>query len=586
MKTTELADISGQERSTPFLDRASSSGLIKSGYGILLVLLLVLVVGSYVAINLLGETIREKARATEQSLLISDFTEDLFEARIAALSYTFSNDPARIEEVTSNIEEMLTDDRLSASGESQDIVATLTADILPAVRAYKTAFENVVEQAEVMEELIAEWDLLESAMRQSLGAFRQAAADRGESDVAYAAASAMEKVLLGRYATTRFMLTGQTDALSDAQTHFADAMDQINTLETMFFSAPFATEFSELRGYLSAMTDLLPGLQSAQDTRNQITEDVLDAAGMRLQNELEHSAEMLADTLLSAGGSATELASSTTTLLAVFGALITVVATVIASLVSSKVNGRLRNLAETTDALVAGDLDTPISGVDRKDETGRLAQALVLFRDGNRDARARRVRVAEEQKDREHVVAALSQALASLSSGDLNTRMPEPFAEEYETLRHDFNTAAERLSDALKEIVSQTGDIQVGATSLSQAADELARRTEGQAAALEETGATIVQLSESVNDTASGADKANSFVISARQEAEFSQTVVADTVAAMNKIQTTSNEVSQIIGVIDDLAFQTNLLALNAGCLLYTSPSPRDRTRSRMPSSA
>jgi methyl-accepting chemotaxis protein len=167
--------------------------------------------------------------------------------------------------------------------------------------------------------------------------------------------------------------------------------------------------------------------------------------------------------------------------------------------------------------------------------------------------------------DQETVVSALGAALARMSRGDLDCMISQPFPSQYEPLRGHFNALAEQLADTLGQVSVGTGGISANADQISQAADDLSRRTEQQAASLEETAAALDQITATVKKTASGARQANQAVASAKDEAERSGVVVSDAVGAMGKIEKSSSEISQIIGVIDEIAFQTNLLALNAG---------------------
>ena len=169
--------------------------------------------------------------------------------------------------------------------------------------------------------------------------------------------------------------------------------------------------------------------------------------------------------------------------------------------------------------------------------------------------------VAEQIK----VVEALRQALQRLSNGDLSTRIQSEFSAEYDALRTDFNSAIASLDAAVVTIVDTAATILGEAGNISGAADELSLRTEQQAATLEQTAAAISQLTASVASAAEGARQANDVVENARQNAADSGAVVQKAVEAMGKIEHSSDQISRIIGVIDDIAFQTNLLALNAG---------------------
>lgn len=172
---------------------------------------------------------------------------------------------------------------------------------------------------------------------------------------------------------------------------------------------------------------------------------------------------------------------------------------------------------------------------------------------------------AQRSADQAKVVSSLASGLQGLSEGDLTCQIHQTFAEEYEQLRSDFNAAVSKLAEAMRGVVLNADGIRTSAGEISQAADDLSRRTEGQAATLEQTAASLEELTASVKGAAEGADKANNVVSEAKRNAEESGEVVREAVDAMAEIEKSSEQISQIISVIDDIAFQTNLLALNAG---------------------
>ena len=174
-------------------------------------------------------------------------------------------------------------------------------------------------------------------------------------------------------------------------------------------------------------------------------------------------------------------------------------------------------------------------------------------------------RRAAAQKEQAGVVDLLNGGLASLADGDLTFRFEKPFPAEYETIRSNFNTALTKLETAVAAVVENAGSIRGEAAEISRAADDLSKRTEHQAATLEETSAALTEITSSVVSAAEGAKRANEVVTEARTNAEASGGVVQEAVAAMGQIAQSSDQISKIISVIDDIAFQTNLLALNAG---------------------
>jgi methyl-accepting chemotaxis protein len=207
--------------------------------------------------------------------------------------------------------------------------------------------------------------------------------------------------------------------------------------------------------------------------------------------------------------------------------------------------------AEAEQAVaVARSANEAADGARRSEETNRVQNA---------EAEA----VAERQ--RAEAVASLAAGLANLAKGDLTVRLTTRFAEAYEALRADFNAAAERVQGAMQAISQTTRAVSSGADEIAEASDDLSRRTEQQAASLEETAAALDEITATVRRTASGAKEASQVVANARNDAQRSGEIVDQAVAAMTQIESSSQQVGNIIGVIDEIAFQTNLLALNAG---------------------
>jgi methyl-accepting chemotaxis protein len=233
--------------------------------------------------------------------------------------------------------------------------------------------------------------------------------------------------------------------------------------------------------------------------------------------------------------------------------------------------------------LAEGDYERDVPFTGRSDEIGDMARSVGVFREAALDRRTARqeqeaareaseaerdARDAERRKveaERARVVSGLADGLSRIARGDLSVRIEQPFTAEYEKLRQDFNAAADALDGLIRNIGAAISSVDTGSTEIAHAADDLSRRTEQQAASLEETAAALDELTATVRQSAASASEARQFVSGARQSADHSGDVVRKAVSAMAEIENSSSQISQIIGVIDEIAFQTNLLALNAG---------------------
>lgn len=218
------------------------------------------------------------------------------------------------------------------------------------------------------------------------------------------------------------------------------------------------------------------------------------------------------------------------------------------------------NTVVRMEGLAVGDLDTPISYIDHQDCVGRMTKAMQTFRNNAVELRD----VAKSQTA--IVISELSEALAALADGNLSHRVAvASLGEDYRGLGEAFNLTAERLKGLIEEVRSTASAVNTGAEEISHASEDLARRNENQAANLEETNASIDAVTQLVRRTAESAIGARDSIAETDGEASKGSEAVKKAIAAMASIETSSKEISQIIELIDGIAFQTNLLALNAG---------------------
>jgi methyl-accepting chemotaxis protein len=205
------------------------------------------------------------------------------------------------------------------------------------------------------------------------------------------------------------------------------------------------------------------------------------------------------------------------------------------------------------------------------DRIGSLAKAVFLDMElaisvyiDERDAALKQTQ--DKMLDEANAVSGIfGKAISAIAAKQLDHRIKEAMPGGFEALRDAFNHAAEELAETISRIEASAVHVKAEAEEIHGSADDLARRTEQQTASVEETAAALEEITATVADSTKRAEEANALAAKAKSGAERSGEVVNQAVAAMGAIEHSSKEISNIIGVIDEIAFQTNLLALNAG---------------------
>jgi methyl-accepting chemotaxis protein len=191
-------------------------------------------------------------------------------------------------------------------------------------------------------------------------------------------------------------------------------------------------------------------------------------------------------------------------------------------------------------------------------ETRRKQEAA---EEGN--AREQRRRLAEQGEN----IKTLSEALGKLSAGDFTHRVDtaDTSSEDRRALGEAFNSASAKLAQIIGEVSASATSVSTGSSEIRAASDDLATRNEKQAASLEETASAMREVTKLVRQSATNAGAASESMAQTHKQAREGGKTVERAVEAMSAIEASSGEITQIIDVIDSIAFQTNLLALNAG---------------------
>ena len=200
-------------------------------------------------------------------------------------------------------------------------------------------------------------------------------------------------------------------------------------------------------------------------------------------------------------------------------------------------------------------------------EVGTLVKAVMLDVELAVSVYLERLEDERRSVETQQMVAleGIAVALERLAAGDLDVTVDAALSSKSEKLAAGFNAAVDSLRSVISAVASSSTNVRDGSIEIAKASESSGRQSERQAAALEETAAAVEELASAIRNTAASAGMASQTVAEIRSNAERNADVVKKTVVAIGEIDTSSRKISQIITVIDEIAFQTNLLALNAG---------------------
>lgn len=415
--------------------------------------------------------------------------------------------------------------------------------------------------------------------RRNIGRLNDMLESRGETSTAYTALRASEAFLVTRVRVDRYLAGGEMSEFDSASGPLERTQ---SLLQTLAASALVGEERALLASAREGVAEFSRVMEVARDAEIlhrqrladlQATEAPLTAAMEDLRAEAEAYLGDLAIT-------SSETVSSTYTSLLIGAAAILALGLATATILWVNLNRGLRQVVDETSQLANGDLNVAITGSEHRSELGDLSRALEVFKTNSAEARrltaeAETRRADDDERQRhemarqQRVVSDISSGLNRLAAGDLTRHIDspadDPFPSEYEDLRNAYNAVVDQLAGIVARIGTVADSVRGGSGEINAASRDLSARAETQAATLEQSAAALNELTESVRSTAQRAASAERSSQDNRAHAETGAQVVREAVNAMKGIEHSSEQITRIIGVIDDIAFQTNLLALNAG---------------------
>ncbi len=598
------------------------------GFGILVLATLGLVFYGTVVFSDVGTVITRMNSIATNNARTLQAAEDLEILRRTILRYVYDRDPASRQEndaVTAKVLALLNGSINSAPREERKkMYRDMQVDLTSLQQETKVLFDAIDQTAADQLKVVKVGNELATRFGAMIDKYVDHAAPDANPAIAPLVMKLESQLLSLRIINLRGQLVhnGGNDMLSALNDTVGKAMATIAALEAVG-PDDLRAQITPLKATITDLQATSRGLISRVHDVHDLFADKVTPQVTQLQQRLAGARQELADNFEYTKNYIENAIVSTLFNQKVIGALTLLIGGLIAFFTARSVSNPILALTKGMRELAEGNFDVVLPGLKRKDEIGNIAKAVEAFKikaaeraQAEAEAKAEQDRLAEAERQAamerianefqttvggivqaavagdfskrvdlhgktglvlnigtainslcDNVAKALGdliEMLSALAEGDLSRRITTAYQGDFAELKNNANTAAERIGQIVAQIKEAAREVSNASAEISTSTTDLSQRTEEQAASLEETSASMEEIAATVKKNAENAQAANQSTAKARNVADRGGEVVAKAVAAMAQIEASSGKISDIIGVIDEIARQTNLLALNA----------------------
>ncbi|MCW0235109.1 MAG: methyl-accepting chemotaxis protein [Ferrovibrio sp.] len=596
----------------------SIGGRINLGFGIVIVLLLVVAGAGIFGVNNARQLFNKFDATSDATRTVLRAERDIIDLSRNVLLYTDRDSQPGLETARKLLQAIPE----SLQGAEKDADAN-EKRVLEEMRELIRQFGAVIDEtvaARAEYNGVFQKDVVPAStlIRQILPQMIQTSVASGDFQTAYEATRVSETLNAIGAAAYQYLYRPRPELLARVQQLTTEIATQSNALAERLITKGQMTAGEELKEATTAYSE---GLVKVMTTIGRISTDMADRMSKSAIGGIERANTLAATRSQELDRNAADMHGNlgiTLTTISVLAPITLIAALIAAFRIGRSIRRPIVDLTETMGVLSTGDYSAAVNGLERGDEIGRMAKAVQVFKENGQENERLRQQVEKEreQRDRDRatqeaeldrsvgmvVQAAVAgdltqridtaslqgvmrklgdginslvgsvgtaidevgRVLASMAGGDLTRRVDGHYEGVFATLKDNVNTTNEKLAGTVTGIAEAASAVNEASSEISTGSQDLASRTESQAASIEETAASMHEITTTVKQNADNAQAANQLAVAARDTAEKGGSVVADAVTAVTQIEESARRISDIVGLIDEIAFQTNLLALNA----------------------
>ncbi|OLP45786.1 methyl-accepting chemotaxis protein [Rhizobium oryziradicis] len=594
------------------LDNMTLTQKIYGGFGVVIAILMIIAGASVYSNTSSGTDFSNYHHAADLSNEAGHIQTNMLEARLAFFKYRQQPSPQSIDAFKARMKTVEDISKTLTSLVQNESEKSAVAGFVTQIKNYSNAFDTVIQAQVEQDELVNNsLVVLGSNILGNLAELNSQLIAAKDTDATLKVNTLTSSIYSMRLAITKFLLNNDLkdfDAgVNDSKRALAEGKELAATLKAPENKRILEATLTDLDNY----TRDLEKVKTVILKRNMVIHDVLNVVGPQMGLDTEAFKRAHLDKQDALGPQIATAMSNSVYTSEVAAALALIVAIVLSLVIARSINSPIATLTSAMAKLAENQLDTEVPGTSLNNEIGSMAKAVNVFKQNAikiRNLALQEAALQEEKADlQSNIAGVVSAAVAgdftkritkrydnpdldafarnvntlvtsvdqsvsetkrvilALSQGDLTESMAGTYQGVFCELQAHVNETMATLRSLMQQVRQSADVINGGADEIRQASNDLSRRTETQAASLEQTSSALEEITVAVKTSTERAQESSHMVTEARQYAENSADVVKDATAAMSRIEQASKEITQIINVIDEIAFQTNLLALNAG---------------------